>query len=363
MNAGPRGRGRPDSTRSAPDAASTRRSSSWSAPATTERRSCHGWRPDAHEVPGPAPLVQRNQAGDDDLRPGRRAGRRRLHDLAGRLGRSRRGRRRPARLALASWVLGWVLGPMMGGGDPGIRREHLGTCRSPTGSSAVGAVRRRARRRRPGGHAGRRRRRWSAYALSLGVAAVRRGRAGRTAAVVLLVVALSNVVVAGSVGLMNSRLCAALMAVPWGVLICLTAQGWTVIAAFGGDAGRRCRPGSSPTGCAWRRRAGRSRRSRPPAGATGPSRSRRSPGWPPSSRWPCWPGAAAAPSEGRSGHHPGHVRAAAGAGDHRRCRGRQGAADLGPRPGPDPLPELRAGVRADLHDPADRDRRRPTTCR
>ena len=52
---------------------------------------------------------------------------------------------------------------------------------------------------------------------------------------------------------------------------------------------------------------------------------------------------------------PRHV-APLGAGDHRRRRGRQGAADLEPRPGPDPLPELRAGLRADLHDPADRDR-------
>src|SRR5262245_3105958 len=28
-------------------------------------------------------------------------------------------------LTMASWLLGWIVGPMMGGSDPGLRREHL----------------------------------------------------------------------------------------------------------------------------------------------------------------------------------------------------------------------------------------------
>jgi ABC-2 type transport system permease protein len=138
-------------------------------------------------------------------------------------------------LAFASWVVGWILGPMMGGGDPGVRPEHL--ARLPIshrqkavalfGAALVGigpAVMLVA----AGSLV------W--YAVTLGVAAT----AAAVLAVpllVLMVVALSNVVVAGIGSLMYTRRAAALMAVPWGVLICLTAQGWTVIAAFGGAGG------------------------------------------------------------------------------------------------------------------------------
>jgi ABC-2 type transport system permease protein len=144
-------------------------------------------------------------------------------------------------LAFASWVLGWVLAPMMGGGDPGIRTEHLdhlpithrrkavalfGAALVGIGPAvmlvAAGAL--------------------VAYAVSLGVAATIVAVLA-VPLLVLMVVALSNVVVAGIGSLLNTRRSAALTAVPWGVLICLTAQGWTVIAAFGGDAGSVLPPG------------------------------------------------------------------------------------------------------------------------
>ncbi|SNT13386.1 ABC-2 type transport system permease protein [Asanoa hainanensis] len=135
-------------------------------------------------------------------------------------------------LTMASWLLGWIVGPMMGGSDPGLRREHLRHVPLTDRQLAVGLL----------------------GAALVGVGPVVTLVAGTSlvwyalrldpAAVpvallvlplfVLLLVALSNVVVASVGRLLNSRLSAALMAVPWGVLVCLGAQGWVIIAAITG---------------------------------------------------------------------------------------------------------------------------------
>ncbi len=135
-------------------------------------------------------------------------------------------------LTMASWLLGWIVGPMMGGSDPGLRREHLRHVPLTDRQLAVGLL----------------------GAALVGVGPVVTLLAGTSliwyalrldlAAVpvallvlvlfVLLLVALSNVVVALVGRVLNSRLSAALMAVPWGVLVCLGAQGWVIIAAITG---------------------------------------------------------------------------------------------------------------------------------
>ncbi|MEU1841528.1 hypothetical protein [Micromonospora chersina] len=138
-------------------------------------------------------------------------------------------------LTLASWVVGWVLAPMMGSGDPGIRKEHLDRLPITHRRKAVALFAAALVGVGPTV--------MLVAAASLLVYAARLGAGAAAVAVpavlllVLLVVAVSNVVVVGIGSLMNTRRAAALMAVPWGVLICLTAQGWTLIAAFGGNAG------------------------------------------------------------------------------------------------------------------------------
>lgn len=138
-------------------------------------------------------------------------------------------------LALASWVVGWVLAPMMGSGDPGIRTEHLDRLPISHRRKAVALFAAALVGVGPAV--------MLVAAVSLVGYAARFGAGAAAVAVpavlllVLLVVALSNVAVVGIGSLTNTRRAAALMAVPWGVLICLTAQGWVLIAAFGGDAG------------------------------------------------------------------------------------------------------------------------------
>lgn len=135
-------------------------------------------------------------------------------------------------LTMASWLLGWIVGPMMGGSDPGVRREHLRHVPLTDRQLAAGL--------------------FGAALVGIGPAvtlvagtsliwyAVRVSPAGVPVALltlvlfVLLLVALSNVVVALVGRVLNSRLSAALMAVPWGVLVCLGAQGWVIIAAITG---------------------------------------------------------------------------------------------------------------------------------
>jgi ABC-2 type transport system permease protein len=133
-------------------------------------------------------------------------------------------------LALASWVIGWIIGPMMGGGDPGLRQEHLAHVPASHrrkavalfGAALVGigpAVMLAA----AGSLV------WYGATISPGAAVV---AAAAAVLLVLVVVSWSNVVVAGVGRVLNTRRSAALMAVPWGVLMCLTAQGWVIIAAL-----------------------------------------------------------------------------------------------------------------------------------
>jgi len=135
-------------------------------------------------------------------------------------------------LTMASWLLGWIVGPMMGGTDPGVRREHLRHVPLTDRQLATGL--------------------FGAALVGIGPVAtlvagtsliwyaLRIGASAVPVAVVtlvlfvLLLVALSNVVVALVGRVLNSRLSAALMAVPWGVLVCLGAQGWVIIAAITG---------------------------------------------------------------------------------------------------------------------------------
>ncbi|GIF64425.1 hypothetical protein Ais01nite_24600 [Asanoa ishikariensis] len=135
-------------------------------------------------------------------------------------------------LTMASWLLGWIVGPMMGGSDPGLRREHLRHVPLTDRQLAVGLL--------------------GAALVGVGPAvtliagtsliwyALRLDLAAVPVALlvlplfVLLLIALSNVVVASVGRVLNSRLSAALMAVPWGVLVCLGAQGWVIIAAITG---------------------------------------------------------------------------------------------------------------------------------
>jgi ABC-2 type transport system permease protein len=137
-------------------------------------------------------------------------------------------------IGLASWVIGWVVGPMMSGTDPGIRREHLAllplthrqTAVALFGAALVGvgpAVTLVAMLA------------LVCYGVALGGAAA---AVGPLAAVltVLLVVALSNVVVTGIGALLRSRWSAALTAIPWGILTCFAAQGWVVVAAVTGGS-------------------------------------------------------------------------------------------------------------------------------
>lgn len=137
-------------------------------------------------------------------------------------------------LLFASWLLGWLIGPMMGGIDPGVRREHLQHVPLTARQRAVGLL--------------------GAALVGVGPAvtliaagslvgyAVRHGVAAATVAVVaailfvLALIALSNVVILAVGRVLNSRLSAALMAVPWGVLTCLAAQGWVIIVAVTGGA-------------------------------------------------------------------------------------------------------------------------------
>ncbi|MEV4537960.1 hypothetical protein AB0J82_29690 [Asanoa sp. NPDC049518] len=135
-------------------------------------------------------------------------------------------------LTLASWLLGWIVGPMMGGSDPGLRRDHLRhvplsdrrLAAGLLGAALVGvgpAVTLVAGTSLI----------W--YALRLDLAAVPVALPVLPL-FVLLLIALSNVVVASVGRVLNSRLSAALMAVPWGALVCLGAQGWVIIAAITG---------------------------------------------------------------------------------------------------------------------------------
>jgi ABC-2 type transport system permease protein len=135
-------------------------------------------------------------------------------------------------LTMASWLLGWIVGPMMGGSDPGLRREHLRHVPLTDSQLAAGLL--------------------GAALVGVGPAvtlvagtsliwhALRLDPVAAPVALlvlplfVLLLVALSNVVVASVGRVLNSRLSAALMAVPWGVLVCLGAQGWVLIAAITG---------------------------------------------------------------------------------------------------------------------------------
>ncbi|MDG4823125.1 hypothetical protein O7635_14815 [Asanoa sp. WMMD1127] len=136
-------------------------------------------------------------------------------------------------LTMASWLVGWIVGPMMGGVDPGLRREHLRHVPLTDRQQAAGLFAAALVAVGP------------AVTLLAGGALVwYAATTGNLAAIpvsivvlalfVLLLVALSNVVVALVGRLLNTRLSAALMAVPWGVLVCLGAQGWVIIAALTG---------------------------------------------------------------------------------------------------------------------------------
>ncbi|GIF49042.1 ABC-2 type transport system permease protein [Asanoa ferruginea] len=135
-------------------------------------------------------------------------------------------------LTMASWLVGWIVGPMMGGSDPGVRREYLRHVPLTDRQLAAGL--------------------FGAALVGIGPAvtliagtsliwyALRVGAAAVPVALVtlvlfvLLLVALSNVVVALVGRVVNSRLSAALMAIPWGAIVCLGAQGWVIIAAITG---------------------------------------------------------------------------------------------------------------------------------
>jgi len=135
-------------------------------------------------------------------------------------------------LTLASWLLGWIVGPMMGGIDPGLRREHLAhvplTDRQRVAGlfgAALVAV-------------------GPAVTLVAGSSLVWYGFQHGPAALLvsvamlalflLVLVAVSNVVVNTVGRIVESRLSAALMAIPQGVLVCLGAQGWVIISAVAG---------------------------------------------------------------------------------------------------------------------------------
>ncbi|GIF74539.1 hypothetical protein [Asanoa siamensis] len=135
-------------------------------------------------------------------------------------------------LTTASWLIGWVIGPMMGGTDPGLRREHLRHVPLTDRQLATGLLGAALVGVGPlvtliGGTA------LVWYALRLDLAAVPVALV-TLPLFVLLLVALSNVVVAAVGRVLNSRLSAALMAIPWGVLVCMAAQGWVVIVAITG---------------------------------------------------------------------------------------------------------------------------------
>ncbi|MEV0714404.1 hypothetical protein [Asanoa sp. NPDC050611] len=135
-------------------------------------------------------------------------------------------------LTMASWLLGWVVGPMMGGTDPGLRREHLRHVPLTDRQLAVGLLGAALVGVGPvvtllGGTS------LIWYALRLDLAAVPVALLVLVL-FVLLLVALSNVVVSIVGRVLNSRLSAALMAIPWGVLVCLAAQGWVIIVAITG---------------------------------------------------------------------------------------------------------------------------------
>ncbi|MEV0155480.1 hypothetical protein AB0H57_17300 [Micromonospora sp. NPDC050686] len=143
-------------------------------------------------------------------------------------------------LTFASWLLGWLVGPMMGGADPGLRREHLHHVPLTNRQRAVGLL--------------------GSALVGVGPAVTliaagslvgygaRHDVAGVAVAVVavglsvLLLVSLSNVIVAAVGKVLDGRLSAALMAIPWGVLVCLAAQGWVIIAAVTGGPDRALPP-------------------------------------------------------------------------------------------------------------------------
>ncbi len=137
-------------------------------------------------------------------------------------------------LALAGWAAGWITGPAIGGGgDPGVRREHLRLLplgrRQVTvglfGAALVGvgpAVTLVA---------------FAAlvcYGATLGLAAA---LIAVPAALLLLVglVALARLVVATLGALLSSRASAALAALPWAVLTAVMGQCWVVFVAVDGD--------------------------------------------------------------------------------------------------------------------------------
>lgn len=148
-------------------------------------------------------------------------------------------------LTFASWLVGWIVAPMMGGTDAGVRPEHLhhvplrhrDRVAGLFGASLVG-VGPLVSLVAGGALVG--------YALRHGAAAVVVSLVV-VALFVMLLVAVSNVVVAAVGKVLDSRLSAALMAVPWGVLVCLSAQSWVVIAAIAGGTDVALPPSVSDT--------------------------------------------------------------------------------------------------------------------
>lgn len=135
-------------------------------------------------------------------------------------------------LALAGVLLGWLVGPAVVGGDPGIRPEHLtllpmrrrelvlgllGTALVGVGplTTLVGLAA------------------LVAYGARLDPAAALLGVPGAVLLTVLLVV-LARVVVAALGAVLGGRVSAALAALPWAVLTAAAAQCWVVFVALGG---------------------------------------------------------------------------------------------------------------------------------
>jgi ABC-2 type transport system permease protein len=135
-------------------------------------------------------------------------------------------------LALAGTLVGWLVGPVVGGGDPGIRGEHLALLPVRRGRLVLGLLGAALVGVGPlttlVGLAA-----LVAYGARLGPAAALVGVPGAILLTVLLVV-LARVVVTALGVVLGGRIRAVLAALPWAVLTAAMAQCWVVFLALGG---------------------------------------------------------------------------------------------------------------------------------
>ncbi|HEX5542585.1 MAG TPA: hypothetical protein VFX60_13675 [Micromonospora sp.] len=153
-------------------------------------------------------------------------------------------------LGLTSWALGWLGGPLAGGGDAAIRREHFALLPIPTRRLVVGLL--------------------GAALVGVGPAvtlvafaalvwyAAGLGPAAALVAVpavlllLILLAAVTNMLIGLLGAVVNSRLGAVLSALPWAALIGFSSQGW---ALFGVRVDRRLLAEGLPDGVATTLRA------------------------------------------------------------------------------------------------------------